>query len=111
MLKTEDASGGLNDGNQLVRRPSSSARLGFFYDVDSWKHTAEFQVAGTAYDNAANTRALEAYRVLNLMTDYQLSESLSIAAKVENVFDSDYETASYFKQAPRNFLLTLRYQD
>lgn len=111
LLKAEDASGGANDGNSLVRRPASSARLSFFYDVNAWKHTAEFQVAGSAYDNPANTRVIEAHRLLNLMTDYQLTESLSIAAKVENVFDSSIETASYYAQPPRSFLLTLRYQD
>jgi vitamin B12 transporter len=110
LLNAKNAGSGSNSGNELERRPSATARFGIYYDVSQWRHTAVFRVAGSSYSDAANTLELDPYRVLDLMTEYSISEDVSVSGKVSNVFDSGYETVSGYSSSPRSWLLTLRYQ-
>ncbi|MDR1648592.1 MAG: TonB-dependent siderophore receptor [Zoogloeaceae bacterium] len=57
-------------------------------------------------------RTQKAYTVVNLMARYVFTDNLSLTATLDNVFDKTYRTYTYTNEygAPRNFMLTARYQ-
>jgi len=107
-LDTENRSG-FYEGNDLARRAKNSARV----DVD--RAFGKFRVGVTAagegsrYDDVANTRRLGGYGTLDLRAEYAITSSLTLQARVANVFDRDYETVTFYNQAGREWFLTLRY--
>lgn len=104
-----NSSSGPYDGNLLARRPKTSARLTLDYQEADWSVGTILTHAGTRYDNAANTKKLKAYKILDLVGQYQLSEEWLLQGRIENLFDSDYETALFYNQPGRGFFVTLRY--
>lgn len=102
-------SAGANKGNLLARRPKTSSRLNLDYQADKWSAGATLKHAGTRYDDAANTKKLKAYKTLDLNAQYEVSESFMIQARIENIFDSNYETAQFYNQPGRGFFATFRY--
>ncbi len=100
---------GIYDGNLLARRPKKSGSVNLDYLANQWSAGASLVHAGTRYDDAANNKKLKAYKTLDLKAQYELSEELLLQGRVENVFDSSYETAQFYNQPGRGFYLTLRY--
>ena len=111
IVRALDASGGANDGNSLNRRPRSSAKVSVYYDQASWTHTGEFIVASGTYDDLSNNNKLDAYRVLNLRTEYAFSSEWSLGASLENAFDTRYQTARFYNAPERLAMLTLSYKN
>ena len=64
---------------------------------------------GSRFDDVANTRRLGGYGTLDLRAEYAITTSLTLQARVANVFDRDYETVAFYNQAGREWFLTLRY--
>ena len=102
-------SSGANDGNLLTRRPKTSSRVHLDYQGSVWSAGVTLKHAGTRYDDAANTKKLKAYKTLDLNAQYALSKALLVQGRVENVFDSSYETAKFYNQLGRGFYVTFRY--
>lgn len=107
-LDTENRRG-FYEGNELARRAKQSARIDIDRNVGRFRFGATAVGSGKRYDDVANTRRLGGYGTLDLRAEYALSESLRVQARVANVFDREYETASYYRQAGREWFLTLRY--
>ncbi|MGO4778913.1 TonB-dependent vitamin B12 receptor, partial [Lysobacter sp. 2RAB21] len=61
------------------------------------------------YDDVANSVRVGGYGTMDLRAEYAISDSLSLQARVANVFDREYETVSYYNQPGREWFLTLRY--
>ncbi len=58
----------------------------------------------------APTRASwTASRLLGLRAEYRLASAWRVQARVENVFDTQYETVAFYNQPGRAAYLTLRY--
>lgn len=100
---------GLNQGNLLARRPKLISRINLDYVADSWTAGATLVHVGMRYDNVANTKKLDSYQVFDLKAQYKLTKELLVQARIENVFDSAYETAQFYNQPGRGFFVTLRY--
>ena len=47
---------------------------------------------GSRWGDAANTVKLEAYFLVNLAASYQLTESLALRLRIENLLDEEYVT-------------------
>jgi outer membrane receptor for ferric coprogen and ferric-rhodotorulic acid len=62
--------------------------------------------------SARKTYTQKSYTVVNLMARYVLTNYLSLTATLDNVFDKTYRTLAIRHEygAPRNFMLTARYQ-
>ncbi|MDR0183869.1 TonB-dependent vitamin B12 receptor [Lysobacter arvi] len=107
-LDTENRSG-FYEGNDLARRAKNSARV----DVDRAFGKFRFGVTavgeGSRFDDVANTRRLGGYGTLDLRAEYAITSSLTVQARVANVFDREYETVAFYNQAGREWFLTLRY--
>jgi vitamin B12 transporter len=102
-------SSGVNDGNLLARRPKTSSRVHLDYQASVWSAGATLRHAGTRYDDAANTKKLKAYKTLDLNAQYEISKAWQVQGRIENVFDSNYETAQFYNQPGRGFFVTFRY--
>jgi vitamin B12 transporter len=110
LQKTQDQSGSSTNGNILPRRAEQSARLDIDRSLGGWQVGGTLRAEGRRYDNLANTTKLSGYGLLDLRAEYRLTRDLRLQARVENLFDKDYETVSLYNQPGRSLFLTLRYQ-
>jgi vitamin B12 transporter len=105
-----DARSGFNDGNELPRRPDRSARFDADRSFGPISLGASWYLAGRRYDDIANLHPLGGYALVNLRAAWQLGHAWALQLALDNVFDKDYETAWFYNQPGRNFMLTLRYR-
>ena len=110
LLDPENRSVGANDGNVLPRRARQSLRLDADRDFGRYRLGATLLAAGKRYDDLANTRALGGYATIDLRAELALAKDWRVQARVENLFDKDYQTAAFYNQPGRGLYLTLRYQ-
>ncbi|MDX1451553.1 MAG: TonB-dependent receptor [Oleiphilaceae bacterium] len=108
-LSPRNVSNDANDGNLLPRRPQRSGKVELDYNADDWSMGGSVFFAGSAFDDIANSNSLDPYQVLDLRAAKDLNSDWQLQARVENVFDSYYETARHYIQPRRSFYLTLRY--
>ncbi len=110
-LDPENRSSGANRGNILARRAEQTFRLDANRTfLDKYTVGAMFLAEGERYDNLSNTRKLDSYTRFDLRSEYNINKNWRLQGRIENLFDKQYETASFFNQPGRNFFVTLRYQ-
>lgn len=110
LLDPENRAKGANYGNVLPRRARQSLRFDADRDFCRYRLGATLLAAGKRYDNLANTSELGGYATFDVRAEYSLAKDWRLQARVENLFDKDYETAAYFNQPGRSLYLALRYQ-
>ena len=79
------------------------------WSVQKWTLGARLASEGSRYDDSANTRKLDGFTLLGLRAEYRLASAWRVQARVENVFDTQYETVAFYNQPGRAGYLTLRY--
>lgn len=110
LLKPENRNADTNNGNTLARR----AKRSFMFEAD--RQFGQYALGttvfaqGKRFDDLANSRTLGGYATLDLRGEYSISSDFTLQLRIENLFDKDYESAAFFNQPGRSFLLTLRYQ-
>ncbi|MEI6416002.1 MAG: TonB-dependent receptor, partial [Pseudomonadota bacterium] len=109
-LDPENRSAGPDQGHVLPRRAEQALTLHADRPLGSWRLGASLRAEGRRYDDPANRVTLPGYATLDLRTEYHLSHDWRLQARVENLFDQDYETAYRYTQPGRSLYLTLRYQ-
>ena len=109
-LHARDASGGFNDGNQLARRPTRSARIDLDREFGDWGFGVSAIAEGARWDNAGNTLRVGGYGTLDARLSWQFSSAWTLQANVVNLFDKDYQTSAWYQQPGREFALSLRWQ-
>ncbi len=110
-LQDPETRSGANRGKTLQRRARESLRI----DLDrrlspDWQLGATLRAEGKRYDDAANAVRLHGYALVDLRAEYRLRPDWFVAARVENLFDRDYETVHFFNQPERTAFVTLRYR-
>lgn len=103
--KPTDASTGL----LLARRAKRLATLNADTALGNWVLGAGVQASGSRFDNAANTRRLGGYGLVNLNAQYALSRDLKLQLNLDNAFDRETSTAYGYASAPRTALVSLRW--
>ena len=93
----------LDSGNQLARRSKRHATLTADTRVGSWSLGAEAQLSGKRFDDAANTRVLSGYSLLNLSASTPIAKDWTLLARVDNLTDKQYELARTYATAGRSF--------
>jgi vitamin B12 transporter len=101
---------GPNRDNLLPRRAEQSLRLDLDRSFGHYSLGATLLGVGRRYDDIANNRELDAYVTLDLRGEYRLAQAWRLQARIDNLFDEEYETAAFYNQPGRSFFLTLRYQ-
>ena len=101
---------GRNKDNLLPRRAQKTLFLSVDKTFGDWLAGLSLRAEGRRYDNLANTVKLGGFASVDLRAEYRINKAWRLQAKVENLFDRDYETAYLYNQAGRGAYLTLRYQ-
>lgn len=96
-------------GNQLVRRARHSARFDLDREIGQLKIGGSVFAEDRRYDDRPNTRELGGYAIIDLRASYAITKDWSVRGTIGNVFDKDYETASYYNQPGRTWFLSLHY--
>jgi vitamin B12 transporter len=104
-MESEDvARGSDNFGRSLARRPKETANALVSYEWPIGLTTAvAVQHAGRSFDNAANTRVLDGYTLVDFRASFAVTQSFEIYGRVENAFDDDYETVFRYGTLGRTF--------
>jgi vitamin B12 transporter len=96
-------------GNALPRRADQTGNLALSYASGPFNAGVEIQGVGSRFDDAANKRPMAGYGLMNLFGSYRITSDLRIEARVNNVFDKEYETAWAYAQAGVNAFIGVRY--
>lgn len=115
LLDPENRSDGANRGNVLPRRAEQSLRLDLDREFGGPSHGryslgASVIAEGRRFDDLANTRRLGGYATVDLRAEYRIDRDWRVQARIENLFDKDYETAAFYNQPGRSAYLTVRYE-
>lgn len=108
-------------GNTLARRPRHSVNLAL--DWDSARGTdqllrpklgADLRFASDSWDDAFNTVSLDGYAVVDLRAELPVvqwgdDKPLVLFARIENLFDEQYQTAAGYAQAGRGVFGGVRF--
>jgi len=105
----------INDatGERLLRRAPWLANVALGYEPGPWNAGVEVSVVGPRDDLDINTFGqvrLASYTVVRLVGAWRVTDVITLRARIENLFDADYETVSGYNTAPRTAIvgLTLR---
>lgn len=97
----------LEDDSLLDRRARQVLNLSADRDWGIWSTGASLQAVGKRQDG---DETLRGYTVANLRVGYQLSRDWSLKARIDNLFNHQYETADGYNQPDREFWLSINYQ-
>jgi len=95
-------------GARLLRRAEQSASLS--YTQNFGEHRLGVSVLAADDREDFGGVVLDGYVVANLTAQFQLSRSLKLNARIENLFDESYETAANFRMQERSGFVELEYQ-
>ena len=96
-------------GNLLPRRAKRHATLSVAKQIGNWELGSSIEGSSSRFDDTANTIEMGGYTIANVYTNYRINADWSLNARVNNVFDRDYELANDFGTPGTNLLVTLRY--
>ncbi|MCD6433106.1 MAG: TonB-dependent receptor [Sulfurimonas sp.] len=90
------------DGKNLARRAEETAKLGVdYYPIDALHIGVFGEYIGKRYnDSDDGGQQTGRYSVVNLVTNYDISQNFSIYAKVDNIFDTYYQVVDGYATAP-----------
>ncbi|STR45368.1 TonB-dependent receptor domain-containing protein [Iodobacter fluviatilis] len=113
LLDAKDTSGGgSTDGKQLTRRAKQFGSAYVGVAQGQWSARGEVQAqAHREEDIYGGPRArLAGYALANLSVNWQFAKDWQASARVNNVFDTEYELAKDYATLGRNAMLNLRWQ-
>ena len=110
LLDPENRSEDANRGNVLPRRAEQSLRFDLDRELGKYTIGTTLFAEGRRFDDLANTRRLGGYTIVDLRGEYAFAKDWRLQARIENLFDKDYETAEFFNQPGRGYYITLRYR-
>jgi vitamin B12 transporter len=97
-------------GHLLSRRERrhGSALIGYLFG--SLRVTTELTASSARFDDAANTRRMGGYALLNLALEYSMAPRWTLFARLDNAFDKHYELAADYNTAGASVLAGVRLQ-
>ena len=103
-LKTED-----KDGKDLLRRPKNSANIMIdYYGLDNAHLGTQIRYVGER--DALGDKTSDAYTLVRLNGDYDLSPTLNLYMRVENALDKSYQDIIGYGTSQRAFYAGFRYK-
>jgi vitamin B12 transporter len=97
-------------GNELPRRPSTSARLALARDLGPVRLGTAISYHGDAYDDRGNTTELDAYTVVDFSAAWRIAADWTLRGELTNAFDEEYQTADTYNTAGRAVFVSLHWQ-
>jgi vitamin B12 transporter len=99
----------LDTGLLAPRRSRQHGTFAADTRIMDWTVGAEWRVSGYRYDNAANTKRLGGYGVVNLTANRSIAKNWTVFARLDNVADKDYELAQTYAIPGRTFFMGVRW--
>jgi vitamin B12 transporter len=96
-------------GKQLARRAQNFGGVNVGQRVGPWEWRVEWQARDHSYDTDANTRKLGGYSLTNLYGAYRFAKDWSAFARINNLFDKNYELVGDFGTPGFNAFVGIRY--
>ncbi|AXE29636.1 TonB-dependent receptor [Chromobacterium phragmitis] len=95
-------------GQWLPLRPRQSANFTASRDWNLWTAGVEQRVVSVRYDVSSNTM-LHGYGVTNAFANYRFAKNWTATARVDNLFDREYETAYGYNTGGLGAFIGVRY--
>ncbi len=89
-------------GNWLARRAQRSGSVTVGTDVGGLHAELQTALVGKRYDDAKNTKVLDAYRKTDLRLSYAFNQDWKLKVRVENLNDAIYEEVAGYGVAGRS---------
>ena len=99
----------VSTGNLLPRRARQHAVLAIEAPVSGWVVGSELQLSSIRYDNAANTKELAGYGLLNLYAQTKIGKDLTALLRLDNANDAQYQLANGYATAGRTWYAGLKW--
>jgi len=96
-------------GNLLPRRARRHGALNLTRSWDALRLGAELVASSERFDDAANTRRMGGYALLNLSAEYALRAGWTAFARLTNAFDKHYELAADYNMPGAAIFAGVRY--
>ncbi|MFZ6720709.1 TonB-dependent receptor domain-containing protein [Undibacterium sp. Ji49W] len=96
-------------GKRLARRSKQHGTLAAEYAFSNAKVGVETIYSGDRFDDAANTRKLGSYNLLNLYATYEVAKNTTVLARWNNALNKDYELARNYATAGSNVFVGVNY--
>ena len=96
------------DGSRLLRRAEESLTLSYTQDIGRNRLGVSVLASGDREDFGGVI--LPGYVVASLTGQIELSEAVQIHARVENLFDTEYQTAADFRMQGRGAFVEIKYR-
>ena len=109
-LDPRDEAAGASHGNLLPRRARQFGRIDADHRFGKFSVGGSWYVAGKRYDDIGNKRRLGAYALTDLRASWSVAPAWTLQLALKNVFGKSYETAYYYNEPGRNYMLTLSYR-
>lgn len=91
----------------LPRRATRHATIGMDARAGAWTFAGDLLMSSTRFDNAANTIQLPGYALANISASTPLTKDWKALVRVDNLTDTNYQTASGFATARRTLYVGL----
>ena len=111
--------GTANFGNALARRPKHALSLsadwfskgpdqGVIGYAEGLNLGVDVRMVGDNFDNAANTRRLDGYVLVTARAAYPITDRFELYGRIENAFDTEYQTVATYGTAGRTGTIGVR---
>jgi vitamin B12 transporter len=97
-------------GKQLSLRARKTVNAGMRREEGSWQWGMDLRSVGERFDDAANTRLLDGYRLINLYASKTLSRTWKLQLRVDNATNETYQEVGSFATPGRTVFATLKWQ-
>lgn len=94
---------------QLARRAKQHANLGVDKRFGTWLVGAEAQLIGKRFSSAGETLPMGGYALYNLVASSRIAADWSLVARLDNLGDKRYETASGYATPGRSLMVGLKW--
>lgn len=97
-------------GKRLINRAEQHGAVKVSRDLGAWKLAGEWVFSGERYADAGNTLKMGGYGLLNFSAGHALNKEWSLQARMNNLFDKQYELARGYSTPGVNVFVGLSYQ-
>jgi vitamin B12 transporter len=97
-------------GNLLPRRSRRHASVAVARAWRMLRVGAELVASSARFDDAANTRRMGGYALLNLTAEYALAAGWTLFGRIDNALDKHYELAADYNTAGASVFAGVRYR-
>jgi len=95
-------------GDRLLRRAEETASLSYTQDIGAHRIGFAFIASGDREDFGGVT--LDGYLLANLTAQFSLGQAWALHARIENLLDTEYQTAENFRMQERSGFIELKYR-